>query len=206
MTHLSPGQIVDIAEGCAGAGLAAHVRHCASCRSRVESVRDALRIAQSDPPPAPSSLFWRHLAARIGEAVRHERVHAPLWRDWGWRLAPIGAVAVLVIAVGVGARMWSWMPGCDSPASGSRAEATVQAPDEPMTEGEPADDPAWTLVSDLSAALSVEDAEASGVLPPPGGADKALLQLDDAERLELARILREEIGTRSGLEPYGPGA
>jgi hypothetical protein len=44
------------------------------------------------------------------------------------------------------------------------------------------------------------------VLPPLGGADKALLQLDDAERLELARILREEIGTRARAVPRGPGA
>jgi len=41
--------------------------------------------------------------------------------------------------------------------------------------------------------VSVEDAEASGVLPPRRD-DKALLQLDGEERAELARILREEIG------------
>jgi hypothetical protein len=54
--------------------------------------------------------------------------------------------------------------------------------------------------------MSVKDAEASGVLPPPGATDKALLQLDDEERAELARILRDEIGAWAALEPQGPGA
>jgi hypothetical protein len=77
---------------------------------------------------------------------------------------------------------------------------------EPPAEVETAEDPSWLLVSALSADVSVEETEASGALPPPGGADKALLQLDVAERMELARILRAEIRTRGLVAPQGPGA
>jgi hypothetical protein len=77
---------------------------------------------------------------------------------------------------------------------------------EPSADVDTADDPSWLLVSALSADVSVEETEASGALPPPGGADKALLQLDDAERMELARILRAEIRTRGPVAPQGPGA
>ena len=64
----------------------------------------------------------------------------------------------------------------------------------------------WLLVSDLSGELNVDDAEASGALPLPGGVDRALTQLDDTERVELARILREEIAARTPHTPQGPGA
>ncbi len=70
----------------------------------------------------------------------------------------------------------------------------------------PADDPSWLLVSVLSAEVSVEEAEASGVLPLPGSADRALMQLDGAERMELAKILREELAAKTPAAPQGPGA
>ena len=206
MTHLSPEQIVDVADGCADAALAAHARVCDGCRANVDAVLEAWRLAQSDPPPEPSPLFWPHLAARIGRDVRRTRVSVPFWRSWGWRLAPLGALAILVVAVAVGARMWPPASGSEGPAAGARPGAPAQAGAEPTAEGEPLDDPSWTLVSVLSADVSVEDAEASGVLPPPGGTDKALLQLDGEERAELARILREEIGARAALDPQDPGA
>jgi len=69
-----------------------------------------------------------------------------------------------------------------------------------------ADDPSWLLVSVLSAEVSVEEAEASGVLPPPGSVDRALMQLDGAERVELAKILREELAAKTPVAPQGPGA
>jgi hypothetical protein len=206
MRHLSPDQVVDVAEGCADAAVAAHGAACASCRAKAESLADAVRLAESDPGAEPSPLFWPHLAARIGDAVRREEVRTPFWRAWGWRLAPIGAAAVLMIAVGVGSRMWTGTPVGGPLVPAMPDGAPAQAAMEPSAEIETADDPSWLLVSALSADVSVEEAEASGALPPPGGADKALLQLDDAERMELARILRAEIRTLGPVMPRGPGA
>jgi len=206
MTHLSPDQIVDVAEGCAGGAVGAHAAECETCRAKVASFLDAVRLAESDTPPQPSPLFWPQLAARIGAAVRRERVRVPFWRSWGWRLAPIGAVAVLVIAIGIGSRMRTGTPGSDPLDSVMPADAATQSALEPSADIEAADDPSWLLMSDLLAQVSVEEAEAYGALPPPGGAEKALLQLDLAEQMELARILREELGARAPALPQGPGA
>lgn len=206
MRHLSPEAIVDVAEGCADAADTAHARDCDACRAKVGSVLDALRLAQSDAPPEPSPLFWPHLSARIGEAVRRERVRVPFWRSRGWRLAPLAAAAALVIAAGLGVRMWPWATGSTTPAADTAADAPVQALVEAPTGAEPDDDPSWLLVSELSSQVSVEDAEASGLVPPPGDADKALLHLDGAERVELARILRDAIEAGPPAAPQGPGA
>jgi hypothetical protein len=200
MTHLSSDHIVDVVEGCADAVSTSHAAGCDACRAKVEVLREALRLAKSDPPPEPSPLFWPSLAARIGEAVRREPAPMPPWRMWAWRLAPIGAAAVLIIAVGIASRLSSKDPGAGSPAVVPAAQALFDA--SPGTES--AEDPSWILVSELSSEVSVEEAEAHGGLPP-GGTEKALLQLDSAERLELARILREELGARAAVVPPGPG-
>jgi hypothetical protein len=205
MTHLSPAQIVDIAEGCADAASTAHAAACEACRSKADAVAEAMRIAGADPEPEPSPLFWPHLAARVGSAVRRERAPASAWRWWGARPVPFAAAALLVAAIGVGMQMRSGGPGGGAPAPGGAARVAADSSEDARLPGDAADDPSWMLVSDLSADVSVEEAEASGVLPAPGGAEKALLQLDAAERVELARILREEIGARGSLERPGPG-
>jgi hypothetical protein len=97
-------------------------------------------------------------------------------------------------------------PAGVAPAQEAAAGDSAQAFLESAPDVEAADDPSWLLVSDLSAQVSVEEAEAAGALPQPGGAEKAMLQLDEAERIELARLLREAIGTRAPASPPGPGA
>jgi hypothetical protein len=206
MKHLSRGQIVDAAEGCADDATAAHAAGCERCRAKVETLLEAIRLAESVPQSEPSALFWPALAARIGEAVRRERVRAPFWRAWGWRLVPVGAAAVLAIAAGRGYLARGGAPGGSDTAPDTAAGGPVLPEFEAPAGDESADDPSWLLVSALSAEVSLEEAEAFGALPPPGGADRALLQLDDAERMELARILREALGSRAPLMPPRPGA
>jgi hypothetical protein len=207
MTHLSPEQIVDVAEGCADAASAAHAAGCEPCRAKVEALLDAVRLADSDPRPEPSPIFWTHLAARIGDAVRREHAAARSRWSWGWRLVPLGAAAVLLIAAAVGLHMRNGPPpGLVVPAPVSRAAGSPQPAPERLADGEPTDDPSWLLVSALSAEVSIDDAEAFGAIPPPGGADQALLQLDDAERMELAKILRDAIGAEAGGRSQKPGA
>jgi len=204
MTHLSPAQVVDVADGCATPALAAHAAACESCRARVESILDAVRLAAEDPRPEPSPCFWPQLAARIGEAVRREEAPIAPWRAWVWRLAPLGAAAVLIVVVGIGSRLWT--PGSPSGGPAAPVAAPAQAADAPPADQDLTDDPSWLLVSVLSTEVSVEEAEASGALPPPGAADRALAQLDAAERMQLAKILREEMAAKAPVVPQGPGA
>lgn len=204
MTHLSPAQIVDVAEGCASPDITAHAAACESCRARVESTLDAVRLAMEAPQPEPSPLFWPHLAARIGEAVRREQAPTAPWTPWVWRLAPVGAAAVLALAVAFGARFWT--PGGPSGAPEAPVAAPVQAAAEPAAGLDADDDPSWLLVSVLSAQVSVEEAEESGAVPPPGAADRALVHLDGAERIRLARILQDEMAAKRPVVTQGPGA
>ena len=88
MTHLSTERIVDVAEGCADAASAAHAAGCDACRAKVDALRDAWRLAEADAAPEPSPLFWPHLAARIGEAVRREPAPVPVWRSLGLAARP----------------------------------------------------------------------------------------------------------------------
>jgi hypothetical protein len=206
MKHLSPGQIVDAAEGCADAATAAHVADCEPCRAEVETLLDAIRLAESVPQPEPPTLFWPALAARIGEAVRRERVRVPFWRAWGWRLVPVGATAVLAIAVATGFLVRGGAPDPSDSAPERATAGPVLPALEALAGDEFADDPSWLLVSALSAEVSLEETEAFGALPSPGGADRALLQLDGAERMELAKILREALGSRAPVMPPRPGA
>jgi hypothetical protein len=206
MTHLSPAQAVDVAAGSAAPALIAHAASCEPCRAKVESLLEAVRLAAEDPPPEPSPLFWPHLAARIGEAVRREPATAPSWRPLLWRLVPVGSVAALLLAVGVGVRLWNGTPGTLPGVLDAPAPAPVEAPAGPAAAGDMSDDPSWWLVSDLSSQVSVEDAEESGALPLPGRVEQALVQLDEVERMELARLLRAEMAALAPAAPQGPGA
>ena len=206
MTHLTPAQAVDVAAGSAAPALIAHAASCEPCRATVESLLEAARLAAEDPPPAPSPLYWPPLAARIGEAVRREPAPARSWGPWLWRLVPAGSLAALVLAVGVGVRLWSGAPGTLPGALDAPAPAPVEAPAEPVAAGDAFDDPSWLLVSDLSSQVSIDDAEESGAFPLPGGVEQALAQLDEIERMELARLLRAEMAALAPAAPQGPGA
>jgi hypothetical protein len=190
MKHLSPDEIVDVAEGCAGASAAAHAAACDACRSRADEAAGAIRAARAAEGPEPSPLFWPHLAARIGDAVRREPARVSLWRAWAWRLAPAAAAGVLVLAVGLALRV---APEVGPPEAVSGPAAPSAATRDDGASGDAADDPSWLLMSLLSADVSVDEAAAYGVWLRPGGPEQALVHLDEAERRELAKILRAEI-------------
>jgi hypothetical protein len=192
MKHLSPEAIVDLAEGCAEASAAAHAAACDECRANADAAAEAIRAARAAEGPEPSPLFWTHLAARIGGAVRREPARVSWWRAWAWRAAPAAAAAVLVLAVGLALRL--------APAPAVLAPGPAAVPVAPFAEasgdssgGEPGDDASWLLMSLLSSDVSMDDAAASGVWPGPGGTEQALVHLDDAERSALAEILRAEM-------------
>lgn len=205
MKHLSPEQLVDVAEGTGEAAHAEHAASCEACRSSVDGLRAAIALASADPPPEPSPIVWEHLAARIGAAVRREPQARGGWNAWKWRLAPVGAAAVVVTAVGFGVTFWP----AQAPHRAEQAAAASQPADEaravPVSAGEaaPPDDASWLLVSDLSADVAFDEAEAAGALT--GAADRALLQLNESERVELARLLRDEMARPARRAPQGPG-
>lgn len=206
MRHLSPGQLVDLVEGAAPSDQVAHAASCEACRAQADALRDVLRQASSDTVPEPSPLFWEHLAARVGAAVRREPAPRRPRPIWTWRWASLTAAAVLVLAAGIGTAMWSGHPR--EPAvteDPSVLAVAVAGPAAPGQDVASLDDPSWILMSLLSADVVFDD-EFSAQLPAvPGLADRALRQLTESERAELARLLREEMDRRSAADPGTAG-
>jgi hypothetical protein len=206
MKHLSPEQLLDVVEGTASPERAGHAASCGVCRRKAEALQDALSLAGADPVPEPPPFFRERLAARVSEALRQERTGSAWWRSRRWQWVPSALALVLVVAgVGVAVRHDR---GAGAPGAGGAAAVLAPVPGSPEgPEGAAlVDDPSWSLVSDLSADMTLDDVESAGGLPAAGGIDRALLQFDDAERSELAKIIRAEL---AGPVPGGrenPGA
>jgi len=176
MKHLSPDEIVDVAEGCADASAAAHAAACGGCRSRADAAAGAIRGrargrgtgAVAAVLAAPGGTHRRRGSPRAGAGVVLARL--------GWRLAPAAAAAVLVLAVGLALRVAPEV-GPPEAFSGLRHHPLRRA-----TTGRAASRgrPSWLLMSLLSAEVSVDEAAASGGWLRPGGPEQALVHLDEA--------------------------
>jgi hypothetical protein len=201
MRHLSEGDLIDLAEGARPEGSAPHLATCEPCRRQLADLRAVISAAAGVEVPEPSPLFWQHLSARVREAVSNEeRASASAWmRPWlGWRsAAPAVAVAALVMAA---AFMWrtEWprpvvSPENLEPYSAEVAEATPGA-DEGVSL---ADDASLGLIGGLAGDLDWDATVEAGLSMRAGAVDRAVLELSANERMELQRILKEEL-SRSG--------
>lgn len=197
MRHLGPEALIDAAEGRADPAAAAHASTCDACRSQVAALRETLDAVRDVPDLKPPPLAGDHLAARIDRAVRGAGSPAPWWMTWGWRWAPLVMVAVLAVTAGVGTALWGRRPAAGETVAAARASDGAAQADE---------DPSWSLVSDLSSGISLDDAAEVGGAAVPGGADRALWHLSDEERRELASILEAELADPAAAAPIIPGA
>src|ERR1051325_8890597 len=100
--HLTPEELLDLAEGARAESAAPHLEPCAACREHVAALRATMSLAADVDVPEPSPLFWDHLSRRVREAVAAEELTTPTrsaagwtlsWRSWAWA----GAVAAAVI-------------------------------------------------------------------------------------------------------------
>src|SRR4051812_18263350 len=105
MPHLSPAELLDVAEGAAEEASSMHLGVCVTCRQQVADLRSMMGAAASMEIPEPSPLFWNHLSARIRERVAAEDPVPNRWHvGWqSWRL--VAALGVAVVVVGVGMRL-----------------------------------------------------------------------------------------------------
>lgn len=201
MRHLSTEALLDLAEGTATPAAAdqasVHLSSCARCAGELQRVQAALAIAlepSNAEVPAPSPLFWDHLSARVREAVAAEP--SPGRVSWfylsaGWRaLIPVAAVVALAVAV-------SLRLGSGGDQQGSRLATTTHAPVESKAEAAEtspaADDPALALLADLAGDFEWDDVADAGLMAGSSAIDRAMSELSDAERVELHRLLNEEL-------------
>jgi hypothetical protein len=189
--HLTPDELLDLAEGTQLLASVPHLASCDRCRRELAELRDVLATLAVDVPE-PSPLFWEHLSTRVRDAVAAEAAPARSrfgLPRWSWQLAAAMSVAVVAIAVSLGSR---------TPVPvGSLAPPPVLV-GAPVIDVAPAiagDDPSFNLLGDLAGSLDWDTAAEAGITMDVGAADTAVTVLNDAERSELQRLLREAISS-----------
>jgi hypothetical protein len=200
--HLTPAELVDLAEGTRPELSVPHLAKCEVCQRRLDDLRDGIAMATSDAAvgavPEPSPLFWDRFQERVGEDVAAEterRGSGVLgWLDFVRPrvLVPLSAAAAVAIAVFVVNARQPHVPsdaavvaGDHGPASSSRVELLGDTMD---------DDPSLQLIGDLTADVDWTSADAAG-LAGRGDADHAVAHLGAEDLKELGRLLRLELGT-----------
>jgi hypothetical protein len=190
MKHLRDAELVDLIEGRGGAEQARHAESCPACRAEVASLSVLLEAAQLDVVPEPSPIFWDQQSARISEAIDAD--FAAQRRRWltaaaPWRLAAAAAAVVLAAVL-----TWSAFSVLDSDGPSPHQPDQAAAPAGEADEAEGFVD-AWDALEAAAQDLGWEEAQAIGIGSRPGASEPLVDDLTDDERLELARLIKEEM-------------
>ena len=194
-THLSDAEFIELLDGTLDAERRRHVDGCEQCAIQaadlVASAEAAGDIAIPEPPP----FFWAQLSARVSDAVAKETAR-PRVAAFAWTRAPwLGAAAAAALLV-----LWLFAPRHESPRPAPSTSPLLETaasahPDNGVgDDGVDLDaDEAWAVVRSLAADLDEDQMDAEGVSPGAGAVERLALQLTDAERTELARLLEEQL-------------
>ena len=183
--HLTPEELIDVAEGTRAPASAPHLAACEACREQVDELRDMMATLNGEVPE-PSPLFWDHLSARVRERLAAEPVPPARWLalgPWTWGLAAAVGTAVVVLAVMLAPRTWT--------PSATHTPAVVEAVPADAGSAATGEDPSFALLGDLAGTLDWDSAAEVGISMDIGAADGAVAELSSAERSELQRLLRE---------------
>jgi len=173
--HLRPEEFVDAMDGLLEPMRRDHLATCEECRTQLEGVQAAQLEALEVPMPEPSPLFWDHFSARVQGATRDLDATPRRWWQLDWR--PIGALAT---AAGALALVLTLRPAHVVPTAGISLPAIE-------------DDGSWDIMVSMVSEASWEDVR-DAVVPALGTADAAIDELNAAQREELVRLLKKEIG------------
>ena len=197
MSHLSPSELVDLAEGTLDPARAAHTSACDACRAQAAVVRDALLMtATSGDVPEPSPLFWDHLSARVREGIAAPPPRSAFGFSLGFRsFQP--AVGVLALAVVIVSVTMVTRETRRAEPSGAVATAPGFGAAEAGREGELSPDVThaeeWAVLTAAAADLELDDARAAGMAVQSAAIDHAVQRLTEAELTELGRLLQTEL-------------
>jgi hypothetical protein len=193
--HLTPDELIDLAEGARVESASAHLQTCDLCRGEVAALKSAISSAASVEVPDPSPLFWEHLSARVSESVAAEGSPDRAWR-WGTMFRPSwSAVAMASVATAIAVAIYVTAPrelrptGPGPVAPDAAAEVLLQ----PFGA---VDDPSLILVADLTGQLDPDAVASAGWTNHAGGVEEVVANLTNDERLELQRLLQEALDRR----------
>jgi len=198
--HLVDHEFVDALEGTLDARRLAHVSGCPSCTTQLEEFRVIAGEAGAAEVPEPPAFFWNQLSARVRASIAEEPRPGSwslAWRRWSRPATAIAAaVAIAGIIVSV-TGLW--------PRSSSNAEPPAAAALQIQDDGDAGEDvfaeidsdEAWALVRALAEDLDHDEMEGEGVSARPGAANYLTSRLSATERIELARLLEEQLKGRT---------
>jgi hypothetical protein len=202
MTHLSPDQLLDVAEGTSEEPT--HLGSCAACRRELEGLRSVMASLDRSDVPEPSPLFWDHLSSRVSEAVEavgpHSQRAPVVLRRFVFSVAALAAAAALVLAVAVSRRSAPVaaptstlaLGAAPVPASAGSAGLVPASPDPRPLLVEPDDDQSLSFVADLAHDIDMDPTLATG-LTREDAADHAISHLSEGELQELVELLKAEL-------------
>jgi len=197
--HLTPEELIDLAEGVRSEDAVPHLQSCDVCRQQILALRTTMSAVGSAPGinvsdvPEPSPLFWDHLSRRVREGIAAEGAPGSRFAGWRWETAlpaswrtwaMAGVAAAVLISIYVTA------PRTLTP-SGGRAGAS--APSAGLQPFGAADDPSLLLFADLAEQMDSGAITEAGWSSHVGAVDEVVASLTDDERLELQRLLKEEL-------------
>jgi hypothetical protein len=189
--HLTPEQLVDIADGTSASEAEGHLAACAECRRQLADMRGVMAMVSDADVPEPSPLFWEHLSARVDAAVAAEPAPSG-WNWWARAALPfvLATAAAIAIAFVTTTRLIAPHPLPSPPG------AIVFVADPPELLSADVTDPSLALVADLTQDLGWEERRDAG-LAPRGSAEHAVTHLSEPELRELKDLLKAEMGKSS---------
>jgi hypothetical protein len=192
-SHLTPEDLIDVAEDVRADASFPHLSVCDRCRRELTDVRAAMSAARGADVPEPSPLFWTQFSRRVGDALAAEPVAQRRWFKWTQPrvFVPVSALALAAIVVAVMLNPVGRTSNRSSmPSSPAAASAAIEEP-----AGDGADlenDSSLSLVADLTAGIDLSAAIDAG-LTPRGSAEHAVTHMSAEELRALQRLLKEEL-------------
>ena len=193
--HLAPEELIDLAEGARAEAAAPHLQSCEVCRQQIAALRSSMAtVVDAASIHEPSPLFWDHLSQRVREAVAAEEARGSRFAGWRERIAlpaswrawsMAGVAAAVAISIYVTAPRTLRLP-----AGARDGGAAASAPLQPFGA---ADDPSLALFADLTEQMDSRAITEIGWSSHVGAVDEVVASLTDDERLELQRLLKEEL-------------
>ena len=192
--HLTESEFVDLFDGTLAPVRRQHVESCAACAAQAADLAMSAQGVEQADVPEPPPFFWTQFSARVGEAVSNEAARPRIGRSLaGAVVAAAAGIAVVVLAV-VSLRNAPEDASVAAPVAVTRtagADAGADALADDTIDFE--SDEAWALVRALAEDLDDEQMDDEGVSAGSGAAERMTLQLTEAERVELARLLQEQL-------------
>ena len=200
LAHLSEAEFIDLLDGVLPGERREHLDSCAACAEHAATLMAIAREVQETDVPEPPPFFWTQLSARVdaavaSEAARPRLLGLPLTHvRWVTFAASIAAVLLVLVLL---PELRSGTPDNATPTVDQSESAQAQQLADEAVDLD--SDEAWAVVRLLAEDLDDQEMRNEGVSPGVGAVERLTFQLSEAERIELARLLEEQL--RLGRRP-----